>query len=201
MKRSFAVLGAALLIASTHVAAEPAPNSTSEVKKNPMVTLDTSLGKIVLELYPEDAPETVANFIGLATGKKKWKDSKDGKEKATNFFDGLVFHRVIPDFMIQGGDPLGNGTGGPGYRFKDEFSPRLRFDKPGYLAMANSGPGTNGSQFFITVAATPWLNNRHTIFGRVTEGYDVVAKMSKVERDSSDRPIEPVILKSVTLSE
>src|SRR4029077_5331467 len=130
-------------------------------------------GTITVTLFDKQAPVTIANFMGLANGTKEYKDPKTGQMKKSKFYDGLTFHRVIPNFMIQGGDPLGTGTGGPGYKFEDEFVSDLVFDKPGKLAMANSGPATNGSQFFITVAPTPWLNGHHTIFGQITKGQDV----------------------------
>jgi peptidyl-prolyl cis-trans isomerase A (cyclophilin A) len=162
-------------------------------------TLETSQGTMVCRLFEKEAPQTVANFIGLAEGTKEFTDPRTGKKEKRPFFDGLAFHRVIPNFMIQGGCPLGTGTGGPGYRFADEFHPSLRHDKPGKLSMANSGPGTNGSQFFVTVAATPWLDNRHSIFGEVIEGQDVATKIAETPRDSSDRPRTPVILEHVRI--
>src|SRR5256886_5114773 len=146
--------------------------------------MHTSAGPIAIELFDEDAPKTVENFRKL---------SADG------FYDGLVFHRVIPDFMIQGGCPQGTGTGGPGYKFADEFHPSLRHSKKGTLSMANSGPNTNGSQFFITVAETSWLDNKHTVFGEVVEGYDVVEKISKVPKGSQDRPVKDVQIRTVTI--
>jgi peptidyl-prolyl cis-trans isomerase A (cyclophilin A) len=160
-------------------------------------TFQTSEGTIVCKLYDADAPETVKNFIELAEGTKKW--DAPGK-KGDKLYDGTVFHRVIPDFMIQGGDPQGSGMGGPGYKFADETkgSPQ-HFKTPGKLAMANSGPNTNGSQFFITVTDTSWLTGKHTIFGEVIEGYDIVEKISKVPRDGMDRPKKPVVLESVTI--
>ncbi|MBU0687533.1 MAG: peptidylprolyl isomerase [Candidatus Margulisbacteria bacterium] len=163
--------------------------------------LETSKGTIVCELYPQQAPLTVANFVGLSKGKIEWTDPKTNQKVKRPLYDGTVFHRVIPKFMIQGGDPLGLGIGGPGYKFQDECTEELVFDKPGKLAMANSGPNTNGSQFFITVAATPWLSGRHTIFGTVIEGQDVVDAISNVERDGRDKPVEPVVLKKVTIKE
>jgi peptidyl-prolyl cis-trans isomerase A (cyclophilin A) len=157
----------------------------------------TSEGTIKAKLFEQDAPETVKNFIGLAEGTKEWNSRS---KKGDKLYDGTIFHRVIPEFMIQGGDPEGNGMGGPGYKFADETkgSPHS-FKQPGKLAMANAGPNTNGSQFFITVTDTSWLTGKHTIFGEVTEGYDVVEKISKVQRDSMDRPKKPVVLESVTI--
>jgi peptidyl-prolyl cis-trans isomerase A (cyclophilin A) len=150
----------------------------------------------------ENAPTTVANFIDLATGKREWRDPRDGESKSEPLYDGTVFHRVIPDFMIQGGDPEGTGRGGPGYRFEDECPPGgPRFDKPYLLAMANAGPNTNGSQFFVTVAATPWLNNKHTIFGEVTEGMDVVDAIATAPKDGSDRPHDDIVLERVEIVE
>ncbi len=162
---------------------------------------ETNLGTFRVKLFASEAPATVTNFVGLAKGTKEFTDPKTGSPSKKSFYDGLVFHRVIPDFMIQGGDPLGTGTGGPGYQFQDEFNSPRTFDKPGILAMANAGPNTNGSQFFITVAATPWLNKRHTIFGEVIEGYDVVEKISKVAKGPNDRPNEPVVIKKLTIED
>ena len=160
---------------------------------------ETTQGNIVVKLLEKEAPKTVENFIGLAEGTKEFTDENTGKKAKKNFYDGLVFHRVIPQFMIQGGCPQGSGRGGPGYRFADEFHPSLNHSKPGKLSMANAGPGTNGSQFFITVAATPWLDNKHTIFGEVVEGQDVADKISKLPRDSSDRPKTPVVMNKVRI--
>lgn len=162
-------------------------------------TFETTLGKIACKLFEDKAPKTVANFTELAEGKKEWTDPKTGKQVKKKFYDGLIFHRVIPGFMIQGGDPLGKGTGGPGYKFDDEFDASLRFSKPGKLAMANAGPNTNGSQFFITVAATDWLNDRHTIFGEVVEGQDVVDKITSAQRDARDMPLKPIVMKKVVI--
>src|ERR1700752_3841539 len=160
---------------------------------------ETSQGNIVVRLLEKEAPNTVANFVGLAEGTKEFTNERTGKKEKRPFYDGLVFHRVIPDFMIQGGCPEGSGRGGPGYKFGDEFHPSLKHSKPGKLSMANSGPNTNGSQFFITVAATPWLDNRHTVFGEVVEGQDVADKISNVPRDSNDRPNPPVTINHVKI--
>ena len=161
---------------------------------------ETSEGKIVCRLFEKDAPTTVANFTELAEGKREWTHPSTRKKTSDALYNGTIFHRVIPQFMIQGGDPQGTGMGGPGYQFADETkgSPH-RFDKVGKLAMANAGPNTNGSQFFITVAPTEWLTGKHTIFGEVVEGYDVVEKISQVPRSRQDRPNKDVVLKSVTI--
>src|SRR5947199_7424579 len=160
---------------------------------------ETSQGNIVVRLLENEAPKTVANFVGLAEGTKEVTNEKTGQKEKRPFYDGLVFHRVIPQFMIQGGCPHGSGMGGPGYKFADEFHPSLRHSKAGFLSMANSGPNTNGSQFFITVAPTPWLDNKHTIFGEVVQGADVVDLISRVKTGSQDRPAEDVTLDSVTI--
>jgi peptidyl-prolyl cis-trans isomerase A (cyclophilin A) len=160
--------------------------------------IETTQGTFTCELYDKKAPITVANFVGLARGVRPFKD-KDGKWTKRPFYDGLIFHRVIPGFMIQGGDPLGSGTGNPGYRFEDEVSPDLTFDKPGLLAMANAGPRTNGSQFFITEVPVPYLNGRHTIFGQC-DPLSLVTKIAKVERGPRDKPTTDVVMKHVTIS-
>ena len=170
-----------------------------DLKPGKYAVLETTLGEITCELFPQHAPETVENFAGLAAGTKEFIDPKTRKPVKRPFYDGLTFHRVIPQFMIQGGCPLGTGTGGPGYRFRDEFAAGVVFDQPGKLAMANAGPGTNGSQFFITLAPTDWLNNHHTIFGQVVSGYDVVQKIGAAPRDRNDRPKTPVVLNSVKI--
>src|SRR6202051_1459511 len=161
---------------------------------------NTTEGKITVKLFPEVAPITVANFVELAEGKREWKHPATGKKSNDRLYDGTIFHRVIPDFMIQGGDPQGTGMGGPGYQFEDETkgSPH-KFDKAGKLAMANAGPNTNGSQFFITLAPTTWLTGKHTIFGEVVEGQDVVQKVVAVPRNRQDRPNKDVVLKKVTI--
>ena len=161
--------------------------------------LDTTQGRIKIKLFSDKAPKTVANFVGLADGTKEFTDPKTGKKVKRAFYDGLIFHRVIPDFMIQGGDPRGTGTGGPGYTFADEFDASLKHDKPGILSMANAGPGTNGSQFFIIDKPTPWLDGRHTVFGEVIEGLDVVHKIANISRDSNDKPTQDVVIKKVTI--
>jgi peptidyl-prolyl cis-trans isomerase A (cyclophilin A) len=165
-------------------------------------TFVTNQGSFTVRLMPEHAPKTVANFVGLATGAKEWTDPVRGDRKSGPLYDGTVFHRVIPNFMIQGGDPLGTGTGGPGYQFEDEVPPNgPRFDRPGLLAMANAGPNTNGSQFFVTVTATDWLTGKHTIFGEVTEGYEVVEAISKLPTGSQDRPVSEVVLERIEIAE
>jgi peptidyl-prolyl cis-trans isomerase A (cyclophilin A) len=161
-------------------------------------TLHTSEGDIVIRLFPDHAPKTVRNFVELAEGGREWTDPLSGQKTTARLYDGTIFHRVIPDFMIQGGDPLGSGRGGPGYKFADEFHPDLSFDRPYLLAMANAGPGTNGSQFFITVAPTTWLNNKHTIFGEVVDGADVVDRISRVKTGGQDRPADDVTIQSIT---
>jgi peptidyl-prolyl cis-trans isomerase A (cyclophilin A) len=165
-------------------------------------TLHTTLGDIVIELFPNHAPKTVENFVGLATGSKEWSDPRTGKKSNEKLYDGTIFHRVISGFMIQGGDPLGQGFGGPGYQFADEFHGELQFDRPYILAMANSGPGTNGSQFFVTVAATAWLNRKHTIFGEVKDAASqaVVDKIGATATGAQDKPVTPVVINSVTIA-
>jgi peptidyl-prolyl cis-trans isomerase A (cyclophilin A) len=164
-------------------------------------TLKTNRGDIVVHLFPNHAPKTVANFVGLAEGTQEYTDPRSGQKTTGRFYDGLGFHRVIDGFMIQGGCPLGTGTGGPGYTFKDEFHPELSFSKPYLLAMANAGPGTNGSQFFITVGETPWLNNRHTIFGEVedAQSQSVVDAIATTKTGPGDKPVDPVVIESVVV--
>jgi peptidyl-prolyl cis-trans isomerase A (cyclophilin A) len=168
-----------LALALSAALAAPAAQAQEKKKMDDTLyaTFKTSLGDIVVKLFPEKAPKTVENFVGLAEGTKEWKDPRSGQTVKKPLYDGTVFHRVIPQFMIQGGDPLGNGTGGPGYRFADEIGPDNKFSKPGLLAMANAGPNTNGSQFFITEVPTPWLDRGHTIFGEVVKGFDLVPKI------------------------
>jgi peptidyl-prolyl cis-trans isomerase A (cyclophilin A) len=164
-------------------------------------TVVTSQGTIVVKLFSKDAPKTVQNFVGLATGEREWRNPAGEQIKGKSLYVGTIFHRVIQDFMIQGGDPRGNGTGDPGYRFEDEFQSGRTFDKVGLLAMANSGPNTNGSQFFITTSTPAHLNNRHTIFGEVIKGYEVVDAISKVPRGGMDKPITPVTINQITMSD
>lgn len=164
-------------------------------------TLHTNKGDIEIKLFADHAPKTVRNFTELATGAKEWTDPRTGKATTAKLYDGTIFHRVISGFMLQGGDPLGTGTGGPGYRFADEFHPELSFDRPYLLAMANAGPGTNGSQFFITVGPTPHLNRKHTIFGEVTKGVDVVDAIAVTPTRGSDRPVEDVVISSVDVEQ
>jgi len=163
-------------------------------------TLKTSMGEIVIRLFEDKAPGTVANFVGLATGAKAWSDPKTGQQVMRPLYDGTIIHRVIPGFMIQGGDPLGRGSGGPGYTFSDEFHPDLRHDKPGILSMANAGPNSNGSQFFITHRATPWLDGKHSVFGEVVKGQEVVEAIGNASRDARDRPLTDIVLTGVLIS-
>ena len=196
-------------LTQTHRPATPRAAPKSKVPELPAVPLPaepglyaviyTSMGNIVCRLFEKDAPKTVANFRGLATGTKPWTDPTTGRLKHTALYSGTTFHRVIPDFMIQGGDPTGTGSGSPGYKFDDEINPSLKFDRPGILAMANSGPNTNGCQFFITVASAEHLNGSYSVFGEVVSGQDVVDAISKVPRDSADKPNEPVKITAIAI--
>lgn len=187
-------------------AKETSKNAAASKTKEPakgkdmIATFETNKGTFKVKLFASQAPKTVENFVGLAEGTKEYTDPKTGKKAKSHFYDGLKFHRVIPNFMIQGGDPLGTGTGGPGYQFGDEIVSELRHSKPGILSMANAGPGTNGSQFFVTVEATPWLDGKHTVFGEVTEGMDVVMQISKAKTAPGDRPVEDIVIKSLKIS-
>jgi peptidyl-prolyl cis-trans isomerase A (cyclophilin A) len=196
---SWAVTGT--MVIATMLAGNTGEAEAKKLQPGTYAVFETTMGKIVCRLFEKEAPQTVANFIGLAEGTKEWTDPKTGEKTKKPFYDGLIFHRVIPDFMIQGGDPRGDGTGGPGYQFADEFSPHLKHDRPGRLSMANAGPGTNGSQFFLTEKPTPWLDGRHTIFGEVVEGMNVVSKIAKASRsqDGRDRPITPIVMKKVSI--
>jgi peptidyl-prolyl cis-trans isomerase A (cyclophilin A) len=160
---------------------------------------DTTEGRFTARLFEEQVPRTVENFVGLAEGTREWTHPASGKKQKTPLYDGVVFHRVIDGFMIQGGDPLGQGTGGPGYKFADEFHAALRHSKPGILSMANSGPNTTGSQFFITLGPTPHLDNRHSVFGEVVEGMDVVKRIGSVRTGPRDRPVTDVVIEKVTI--
>ena len=181
-----------------------APQATAAAMihpNGPTIVIDTSMGRITCQFFQKQAPKAVANFIGLAQGTKDWTDPQTSKKMHNKpLYDGTVFHRVIPEFMIQGGDPTGTGSGDPGFTFEDEFDPNLNFDVPGRLAMANSGPGTNGSQFFITEVPTEHLNQHHTIFGQCDDpSINVVKAIARVERDPNDKPVTPVVLKKVTI--
>jgi len=192
--------------ASSQQALPDAPSTTSQAKApviptGPTAVIDTTMGRLTCKLYDTQAPVTVANFIGLAEGTKDWTDPTTLKKvHGQPFYNGTTFHRVIPGFMIQGGDRAGNGTGDPGYYFQDEFDPSLTFDEPGRLAMANSGPRTNGSQFFITEAPVEQLNNKHTIFGQC-DAHTVllVASIARVERNADDKPVTPVVINKITI--
>jgi peptidyl-prolyl cis-trans isomerase A (cyclophilin A) len=180
----------------------PQANAQAAIAPNgPFVVMDTSMGRITCQFYQKQAPKAVANFIALATGSKDWTDPATNQRMHNKpYFDGTTFHRVIPEFMIQGGDPTGTGTGGPGYKFADEFDPGLNFDRPGRLAMANSGPNTNGSQFFITEVATPFLNQHYSLFGQCDDASVAVVKtIARVQRNANDKPLRPVVLKKVTI--
>ncbi|CAA9341271.1 MAG: Peptidyl-prolyl cis-trans isomerase [uncultured Nocardioidaceae bacterium] len=173
----------------------PPEDTTQDLR----ATLKTNRGDIVVRLFPNHAPKTVENFVGLAEGTRQYTDPNSGQQTTGRFYDGLVFHRVIAGFMIQGGDPLGTGTGGPGYTFKDEIHPELQFTKPYLLAMANAGPGTNGSQFFVTVDQVPWLNGKHTIFGEVEDraSQQVVDEIATTRTGAGDRPVDAVVITTV----
>ena len=160
----------------------------------------TTEGNFSIQLFEQEAPNTVANFVGLAEGTKEWTDPRTGKKGAGGYYAGTIFHRVIDGFMIQGGDPLGQGTGGPGYKFGDEFHPKLKHSKPGILSMANAGPNTNGGQFFVTLVPTPWLDNKHSVFGEVVGGMDIVQKIGGTATSKpGDRPLKQITIQSVTI--
>ena len=195
------MFGKLLVIVSLLLSVSIGTAAQNPEKKGPVyATLKTSMGDIVIQLFADKAPNTVANFIGLASGTREWSDPKTGEKVKRPLYNGTIFHRVIPGFMIQGGDPLGNGTGGPGFRFADEFHADLKHAKAGIVSMANAGPNTNGSQFFITQKATPWLDGRHSVFGVVVKGQDVVDAIINVPRDSRDRPVKDVVIKEVVIS-
>jgi len=195
MKRVLITIALAA-IASTAFAGQDAKKPAGKV----LAHFTTTEGAFTVELFEKDAPKTVANFVGLADGTKEWTDPKSGAKMKKPFYDGLIFHRVIPNFMIQGGDPLGTGTGDPGYKFADEFGSGRKLDKAGILAMANAGPNTNGSQFFITLAATEWLNGKHTVFGEVVQGMNVINKIGATKTTKpGDRPVTPIVIQSVKI--
>ena len=165
-------------------------------------TIKTNMGNVTVKLYSKDAPKTVKNFVGLSTGEREWRNPATGDlKRGVPLYSGTIFHRVIDGFMIQGGDPLGTGTGNPGYQFEDEVASGRTFDRVGLLAMANAGPGTNGSQFFITTSTPTYLNGKHTIFGEVVKGFEVVQAISKVPKAPGDRPVQPVVIESIAISE
>ena len=191
----------AFLLAAFSFRADAAEKKADKkANKEISAIFETNKGNFKVKFFNETAPKTVDNFVGLATGKKAWTDPKTGKEVKKPFYDGLVFHRVIKDFMIQGGCPLGNGTGGPGYRFEDEFlAGQQKHSKPGILSMANAGPNTNGSQFFVTTVPTPWLDGKHAVFGEVVEGMDVVHSIENARTSAGDRPAEPITITHVKI--
>ena len=205
MRRQFLLLALALVAGcSKNSDAGGSGKWTSKVDTGAdlYATIHTSMGDVELKLFSKDAPKTVKNFVGLATGEREWKNPTTGElKKGVPLYNGVIFHRVIPGFMIQGGDPLGVGRGGPGYTFEDEFQSGRTFDKVGILAMANSGPATNGSQFFITTSMPQHLNGRHTIFGEVVKGYEVVEAISKVQTGPGNKPLQPITINSITLSD
>ena len=186
---------------NTETVAKVEEKNETKFEKGFYVRIKTSMGDIVCKLFKDEVPKTVENFVGLATGKKEYISAKTKEKTTGNFYDGLIFHRVIPGFMIQGGCPVGVGNGGPGYQFEDEFHKDLKHDKPGILSMANAGPNTNGSQFFITHAPTRHLDNRHSVFGLVVEGLDVVNNIGDVDRDRRDKPEVPVVMETLEFFE
>lgn len=198
-----ATLLAAFVTLGSAQAVEPKKSETKKENKKMSGTtavFKTTLGTFTVKLFKDQAPKTVENFVGLATGSKEWTDPKTNqKVKGKSLYAGTIFHRIIKDFMIQGGDPLGQGIGGPGYKFEDETKPTDKFDKPGILAMANAGPNTNGSQFFVTTVPTPWLNGKHTIFGEVTSGMDVIKKIEAAPTGPMDRPKTEIKIESITI--
>lgn len=199
--RTVRALSLTLILLPTLALAQGKFMKLAEEGKDLYATLSTTQGDIVIRFFAKDAPKTVANFVGLATGEKEFVDPKSGQPTKRNFYDGLIFHRCIPNFMIQGGDPEGSGRGGPGYTFQDEFQSNRGFDKVGLLAMANRGPATNGSQFFITTATPTHLNNKHTIFGEVISGYENVLKIGDVQKGPGDRPVVDQKIIKVVISE
>ncbi|UXR65600.1 MULTISPECIES: peptidylprolyl isomerase [Bdellovibrio] len=203
VKKVFWIYLFAFLLAAFSFRADAKTDSkakTTKKGKDMIAVFETNKGTFKVKLFNDKAPKTVENFVGLAEGTKEWTDPKTGEKVKKPFYNGLTFHRVIKDFMIQGGCPLGTGTGGPGYRFEDEFPAGApKHDKPGILSMANAGPNTNGSQFFVTTVPTPWLDGRHTVFGEVVEGMDVVKSIENSKTGAMDRPAEPIVIKTLTI--
>ena len=194
MRKLLIVMAAGVLMSSTMVVA-----GQDAAKKTPYAVFTTSEGNFTVRLFEKEAPKTVANFIGLAEGTKEWMDPRTNQKVKQPYYDGIIFHRVIDGFMIQGGDPLGQGIGGPGYKFADEFHPSLRHNKAGILSMANAGPNTNGGQFFITLGPTPHLDNKHSVFGEVDSGMDVVRKIGGTATGPRDRPLKDVVIEAVKI--
>lgn len=203
VKKVFWIYLFAFLLAAFSFRADAKTDSkakTTKKGKDMIAVFETNKGTFKVKLFNDKAPKTVENFVGLAEGTKEWTDPKTGEKVKKPFYNGLTFHRVIKDFMIQGGCPLGTGTGGPGYRFEDEFPAGApKHDKPGILSMANAGPNTNGSQFFVTTVPTPWLDGRHTVFGEVVEGMDVIKSIENSKTGAMDRPAEPIVIKTLTI--
>lgn len=202
VKKVFWIYFFALVLAAFSFQADAKEKKNVETKGNKemFAVFETSMGNFKAKLFTETAPKTVENFVGLAEGTKEWTDPKTGSKVKKPFYNGLNFHRIIKDFMLQGGCPIGNGTGGPGYRFEDEFHPMApTHSKPGILSMANAGPNTNGSQFFVTTVPTKWLDGKHTVFGEVVEGMDVVKAIEGVKTGPGDKPVEPVIIKTIKI--
>ncbi|PYR25224.1 MAG: peptidyl-prolyl cis-trans isomerase [Acidobacteria bacterium] len=191
---------ALVIIALSANAVDAVGQKGGKLKPGTYARFTTSEGNFTVQLFEKDAPKTVENFVGLAQGTKEWTDPKTGEKVKKPFYNGIIFHRVIANFMIQGGDPLGVGTGGPGYKIPDEFSSGRTLEKAGILAMANSGPNTGGSQFFITLVPTPWLNGKHTVFGEVVDGMDVVTKIGQTNTTKpGDKPVKPIVIQSITI--
>jgi peptidyl-prolyl cis-trans isomerase A (cyclophilin A) len=188
-----------LLFAAFGAPAVAVQKGDTAVPSGTYAVFTTSEGSFTVRLFDQEAPKTVENFVGLATGTKEWTDPRTNKKVKQPYYDGIIFHRVIDGFMIQGGDPLGQGIGGPGYTFADEFHPKLRHNKAGMLSMANRGPNTNGGQFFITLGPTPHLDDRHSVFGEVVEGMDVSKKIGSTKTDGRDRPVTDIVIKSVKI--
>ena len=201
LNRRSILIGALSLAAATSSMSSAFAADAAKKAPGTYAVFNTNMGTFTAKLFDKEAPNTVKNFVGLASGTKEWTDPKTGAKVKKPFYNGLIFHRVINGFMIQGGCPLGQGIGGPGYKFADEFSPKLRHSKEGMLSMANSGPGTNGSQFFVTLGPTPHLDDKHSIFGEVVSGMDVVRKIGTTRTGAADRPVNDVVMKEVKIEE